>query len=192
MSAWQRAGACGELPETVLDPYEWVMLVRPSHSSGARGVTKTCPEGCSEARSLERQCGGRERALGVWSVLPRVEALAALRSPEGLGLGRARPQDGLRERLWESWDGGWAARNEGRGVWPSPPPQLQPEGLGLLPAALCSPFIPAWGPSQAHLQTSSSFPSFGPEPRVTLISLWVSLASRVPCLGTSSTSLGEI
>ena len=55
-------------------------------------MTATCPEGCSEARSLERECGGWERALGVWSVLPRVEALAARRSLEGLGLGRARPR----------------------------------------------------------------------------------------------------
>ena len=124
----------------VLDPCEWVILVRPFHSSGARGVTTTCPEGCSEARSLESGCSGRERALGLWSVFPRVEALAALRSLEGLELGRARPQDWLREWLWESRDGGWAARNEGRGVWPSPAPQLQPEGPGLLPAALYSLF----------------------------------------------------
>ena len=71
----------------VLDPCEWVILVRPFHSSGARGVTTTCPEGCSEARSLESGCSGRERALGLWSVFPRVEALAALRSLEGLELG---------------------------------------------------------------------------------------------------------
>ena len=87
------------------------MLVRPFHSSGA-GVTTTCPEGRSEAGSLERGCSGRERALGLWSVLPGWRPSLPSEAWRSWDWGEPDLRMGLREQLWESRDGGWAARSE--------------------------------------------------------------------------------